>query len=113
MADNSHVLPSDFVKEGGKGQRRGKRAPDEGLGSLPSAGDWVLQVDLDRKLVFPEEIAVTNQRPDAVIWSAKTRQVVMIELTVPWEDRMEEAFERKAERYSDLKQTCSKKKWKT
>ncbi|XP_078589523.1 uncharacterized protein LOC144869891 [Branchiostoma floridae x Branchiostoma japonicum] len=103
----------DFVKEGGKGQRRGKRAPDEGLGILPSAGDWVLQVDLDRKLVFPEEIAVTNQRPDAVIWSAKTRQVVMIELTVPWEDRMEEAFERKAERYSDLKQTCSKKKWKT
>jgi len=102
----------DFVKEGGKGQRRGKRAADDGLGILPTAGDWVLQADLDRKLIFPEEIAVTNQRPDVVIWSAKTRQVVMIELTVPWEERMEEAYERKAERYSNLRQVCTEKRWK-
>ncbi|XP_078608663.1 uncharacterized protein LOC144880403 [Branchiostoma floridae x Branchiostoma japonicum] len=92
--------------EGGKGKRRGKSALDEGLGILATAGDWDLRVDLDRKLTFPEEITTTNLRPDIVIWSAKTRQVVILELTVPWEDRLEEAFERKAEKYSELKQSC-------
>jgi len=103
----------EFVKEGGKGKRRGKSAIDEGLGILASAGDWDLRVDLDRKLTFPEEITTTNQRPDIVILSAKTRQVVIMELTVPWEDRMEEAFERKAEKYNELKQSCIEKGWKT
>ena len=34
---------------------------------------------------FPSEIAVTNKRPDIIIWSAKTKQAVLLELTVPWE----------------------------
>ncbi len=37
----------------------------------------------------------TYLRPDMVIWSEEKR-IILIELTVLWEDRCEEASERKA-----------------
>ena len=37
----------------------------------------------------------TSLRPDIVIWSCVTKQIVIAELTVPWEDRAEVANERK------------------
>lgn len=46
--------------------------------------------------------------------SETTRQVVLLELTVPWEDRMEEAFERKRAKYEGLLSDCrSRLGWKT
>lgn len=41
---------------------------------------------------FPVTIAVTTLGPDRVLLSETTRQVVLLELTVPWEDRVEEAL---------------------
>lgn len=41
------------------------------------------------------KIAITNQQPDIVVWSKSTRGVVMIELAVPWDERMTKANERK------------------
>ncbi|VDI54010.1 Hypothetical predicted protein [Mytilus galloprovincialis] len=64
----------NFVKEGEKGQKK----KVEGSGLL---------------------IAVTNQRPDIVIWSASTKQAILLELTVPWEERIEDANERKRLKY--------------
>ncbi|KAI8513308.1 hypothetical protein Bbelb_099470 [Branchiostoma belcheri] len=69
------------------------------------------QVDLDRKLNFPEEVVATNLRPDMVLWSKQAKKVTMIELTVPWEERVEEAHERKALKYQDLVQSCKDKGW--
>ncbi|KAI8482277.1 hypothetical protein Bbelb_399680 [Branchiostoma belcheri] len=69
------------------------------------------QVDLDRKLTFPEEVVATNLRPDMVLWSKQAKKVTMIELTVPWEERVEEAHERKALKYQDLVQSCKDKGW--
>ncbi|KAI8507131.1 hypothetical protein Bbelb_155700 [Branchiostoma belcheri] len=43
----------------------------------------------------------------------KTTQVVLLELTVPWEDRMEEANERKRMKYQELASRCREKGWKT
>lgn len=56
---------------------------------LATARDWQLKVDLGRQLKFPQNIAVTLW-PDMVLVSETTRQVVLLELTVPWKDRMEE-----------------------
>ena len=53
-----------------------------------------MRVDLGRQLKFPEEIAITSLRPDIVLWSQSTKQVALIELTVPWEERIEEVHER-------------------
>ena len=40
-----------------------------------------------------------EQRPDIVLWSALTRQVAMLELTVSWKERLEEAHKRKKLKY--------------
>lgn len=53
----------------------------------------------DVKLKFPEEIAQTSLRPDIVLWSKGTKQVVLIKPTVPWEERIEEAHKRKFKKY--------------
>lgn len=54
-------------------------------GILASANDWEMQVELKKWLKF------TSLRPDMALWSRGTKQVVLIELTVSWEERMEEA----------------------
>ncbi|KAJ7995782.1 hypothetical protein DPEC_G00248160 [Dallia pectoralis] len=84
--------------------RPGEKAGKEyrHLGILGTADDWEMRVDLGRQLKFPEKIAVTSLRPDIVLWSQTTRQVALIELTVPWEERIEEAHERKLGKYHSL-----------
>lgn len=39
--------------------------------------------------------AATSLQPDMVMWCLPAKTVMMAELTVPWEERMEEALERK------------------
>ncbi|XP_056314571.1 uncharacterized protein LOC130229674 [Danio aesculapii] len=86
-----------FIRSGesiAAGRRRG--------GVLASAKDWEMRADLKKQLKYPEEIAQTSLRPDIVLWSRGTKQVVLIELTIPWEERMEEAHERKLKKYQSL-----------
>lgn len=59
------------------------------------ARDWKMKVGLDQKLTFPSEIATTTLRPDLVLWSNSCQLAYIIKLTVPWEDAVEEAYERK------------------
>lgn len=51
-----------------------------------------------------DSIAVTTRRPDMVLVSHLSRQVDLLELPVPWEDRMGKAFKRKRARYKELVQ---------
>lgn len=44
----------------------------------------------------------TNLRPDLVLWSTSLCTVCIIELTVPLEDAVEEAYERKSLRDAEL-----------
>lgn len=60
-----------------------------------------------------ESITMTALQPDIVLLLGTSIQVVMLELTVPWEDRMEEAAERKHARYADLVEDCCKQRWRT
>ncbi len=70
-------------------------------------------MDLDKKLVFPPEIVATTLRPDMVLWSPTTKLAYVVELTVPWEDGVEEAYESKKNKYSDLAAEASQNGWKT
>ena len=78
---------------------------------LSGANDWKVAADLSKPLSFPSHIAITNERPDIVIWSDSTKRVILAELTVPWEDNMEEAYERKKTRYEPLKLSCEDRGW--
>ena len=64
--------------------------------------------------VFPPEIFNTNERPDIVIWSAKLKKVLLIELTCPAEEGFTAAQIRKQSRYSPLQnEICRQTNWKT
>ncbi|KAK0146299.1 hypothetical protein N1851_014401 [Merluccius polli] len=99
-----------FVKEG---QRPEKTPRNRSAGLLPTARDWVMSVDLERQLKIPPHITQTRLRPDIILVSEATKQLVLLELTVPWEERMEEAQERKREKYQELVEDCRRNRWKT
>lgn len=72
---------------------------------------------MGRQLRFPESIIIsqilwtsqylfTTFRPDSVLVENSTKKVVMLELTVPWEERMEEADKRKRGKYTKLVEEC-------
>ena len=55
---------------------------------------------------FPQTIALTEQRPDIVLWSPTS--IVIIELTLPFETNISGAVERKMDRYRELRESCSR-----
>ena len=52
---------------------------------------------------LPVHITQTEKQPDIVAWSNSKKSVLVIELTVPWEEKREEAHERKKNRYETLR----------
>ncbi len=95
--DQQRVMPTriTFVPAGATFKPPPQIKNPHGHSLLSGTQDWKCQVDLDRALQFPPEIALTRLRPDVVITSRATRVVIMGELTVPWEDNVQEAYERK------------------
>ena len=53
---------------------------------------------------IPPNILVTNQRPDLVVLYEETGQIAIVELTIPFETNIEDAHNRKEERYRELVQ---------
>ena len=88
-----------FVKEGEKGQGKTKEEYDN---YLSAAKDWKMTVDLDTSLKIPVEICITNLRPDLIVVSKETKQVGIVELTVPNEDRIEVSGEIKRLKYEKI-----------
>jgi hypothetical protein len=77
------LVCTQFVQAGQEVQTR----QDKAIGLLTSEGRSEMQADVGRKLVFPPSITTTTQRPDIVLWSVRHKQLVMVELSVPWEER--------------------------
>ena len=98
----------NFVKEGGS-----VTSSRRSTGLLTTARDWVLLVDLKKQLKFPAEIANTKLRPDIYLLSRMKKQIVLLELTVSREERMEEAHERKKAKYQALMDECRQQGWNT
>ena len=82
-----------FLQEGDAPPRRVSKP--QGQKFHAPAKDWKMAADQIEALHFPHHIVHTQERPDIVIWSDTVKHVAIIELTVPWEGNMEEAFERK------------------
>ena len=97
----------NFVKAGEKIQRKRR----EKTNLLSSADDWQLIVDLETQLKFPRHIAVTSLRLDLILHSDNTKQCIIWELTVSWEEYITLA-ERKRSKYQELVEQCQQKSWK-
>ena len=52
--------------------------------------------------MFHSVFVLTGMRPDSVLYSECKRIVYLTELTIPFEDAIEEAFERKKLKYAEL-----------
>lgn len=98
-----------FVYEGSTATRRNS-TPLE-TGKLCLARDWKLLVDIGQQLMFPPEISATTLRPDMVLWSPSLKKGYIINLTVPWEDSVAEAYERKYLRYAELAAEAKQRGW--
>lgn len=70
-------------------------------------------MELEKQLKFLQHIVSKPIRSHLLIWSDNTKQVVLNELAVPWEDHLEEAFERKLPKCQDLISLCRPVGWKT
>lgn len=57
---------------------------------------------LEHQLKFLGHIVVTTLCPDIVLMSESIKQVVLLELTVLWEDHLKDVFERKLSMYAGL-----------
>ena len=73
---------------------------------LSSASDWQLMVDLGCRLRLPEHTVISSLLPDMVLFSNSTKQVILWELTVPWEENMEVAHLHKTNKYQELVEDC-------
>ena len=69
------------------------RTSREGLNleQLSTASDWEFSVDLGNKLKLPTEMVTTTLRPDAILFSKEKKQISILELTIPWETRIDPA----------------------
>lgn len=61
-----------------------------------------MRAGLKTRMQLPTEVASTSKRPEVVIRSSSSRQVIIMELTVPSENRMEYAYQRKMGKYQEL-----------
>ena len=84
------------------------KTAEEGI--LATGNDWQMRADVNRQQAFRQHIAITNLRPDIVLWSQTKKTVVLIELTVPYQERVDEAHERKQFKYQELVEQCQEKR---
>ena len=54
---------------------------------------WMVSADLESRLVSP--VLTTTQHPDLDVWRMERKYVILLELTVPWEESISDAEYRK------------------
>ena len=96
-----------FVRAGVKSKPKEKITPN----ALTLARDWERRADLETRLKFSDHIAQTSLRPDIVIFSNKIKKIFLWELTVPWEEHLEEPHERKQYKYDELQEKGKNNGW--
>jgi hypothetical protein len=101
------TAPLKFYRAGKAPRVQKPRKP---VSIIETASDWQSICDLPTETyVFPFDVATpTTKRPDIVMWSVATKQLVMLELTCPDETRVVESATLKQERYRELVDECSK-----
>ena len=83
-------------------EKCGKHATIAVEGIMTTDNDWLMREDLSMQLNFPQHIAISNLRPNIVLWSQPKRTVLLMELTVLHEDQINKAQERKRLKYQYL-----------
>ena len=98
-----------FVREGKQPSKR--RVPHKS-GLLFKATDWVLAYDYHHNPpVIPHHIVQTSLRPDIIIYSNATKQVFILELTVPLGDNIIQQHTDKESKYAKVLDNININQW--
>ena len=97
-----------FVKAGSRLPQTSKK---NNCGLLHTAPDWVLLSDLESTLVIPPTIAISQLRPDVLLYSTSTKTVTILELTCPCEENMESWHATKFRQYDPLFSAIKSNGW--
>ena len=81
------------------------------FGLLHHATDWKVLHDLSNKLIVPPFLAITELRPDVLLYSLGQKTCVIIELTCPCEENMEQWHSTKFHKYDPLCEAIKLKGW--
>ena len=111
-AINNIKIEDTFIKFVREGKQPSKSKLPFRKGLLFKANDWVLAYDSPQlPLVFPHHIVQTSLRPDIIIFSDTTRQVFILELTVPSEDNIVQRHTDKENKYAKLLDDIKMNQW--
>ena len=114
--NSSTVLATDikdtFIKFVREGEQPSKGRAVQKSGLLLTANDWILEYDSPQSpLVIPCHIAQTSFRPDIIIYSNGTKQIFILELTVPAEDNITQRHLDKENKYAKLLDDININQW--
>ena len=79
---------------------------------LAEANDWTVAAGLEGMRHYPQVLIESGKRPDLVLVSS-TDAIILVELTVPWEDRLQYSNAFKADKYADLSMDLEAKGYRT
>ncbi|XP_057290898.1 uncharacterized protein LOC130613593 [Hydractinia symbiolongicarpus] len=71
-------------------------------GILHLTKDWKIVADTHSNYVFPSHIAISELKPDLVLYSNDLKRVIIVELTCPCEENMNARHSTKVAKYSCL-----------
>ena len=77
-----------------------------GILATQAKKDWQTRADVNRQLTSPQHMVIRILRPDITLWSQTKKTVVLIELSVPHDERVDEAHERKRLKYEVVVERC-------
>ena len=69
--------------------------------------------DLEGMRHYPQVLLESGKRPDLVLVSSTTDAIILVELTVPWDDRLQYSNALKADKYADLSMDLEAKGYRT
>ena len=90
-----------FLREGFSLSCKKNRLPPR-RDILTEANDWTVAADLEGLRHYPQLLRDSGRRPDVVLASSSSEALILVKLTVSWEDRIEASNVLKTEKYSDL-----------
>ena len=96
-----------FVKSG----TRCSKTKNVSKSILYLASDWILLADVKGDYLFPFQLALTELHPDILLFSKSLKPAVLLELTCPCEDNLENWYSQKLSTYTPHSNTIEKNGW--
>ena len=90
-----------YLREG-LAQHRKEKNKKQRRDLLSKAKDWEVSADLQGERHCHKVLQESGKQPDLVLASTATDSFILVESTVPWEDRMDLSNALKSDQYLDL-----------